>query len=157
MSKSETPLRSGYGLSYTNFSLAEKQSEPEAADVPELQIGATTTVTLSVKNLGKREGDEVVMAMFIPHAGTVPAGAPAARLRQQMFAFERVSVAASGEETLSFSVSPDELALYSAAGDRMVYPGSYTLRFTNGVDQNVLKTIKVATPTGEPLVRETLM
>ena len=39
-----------------------------------------------------------------------------------MFGFERVSAAAGGSASLSFTVSPDDLALFSAAGDRMVYP-----------------------------------
>eukprot|EP01050_Picozoa_sp_SAG11_P009704 SAG11_NODE_930_length_6500_cov_4.853304_6_plen_94_part_00 len=93
----------------------------------------------------------------MPHEGTVPADAPAARLKQQMLAFERISLAAGDAGHLSFSVTPDELALYSAVGDRMVYPGSYTIKFTNGVDQHVTKEIKVATSTGKPLVRETLL
>ena len=114
-----------------------------------LTVGATTNVTINVKNTGKREGDEVVIAMFTPAAGTIPTAAPAARLKQQMFAFERVgSLAAGASSTVTFSVTPDQLALYSADGDRMVYPGAYTLKFTNGVDQHVLKTIQVKTPDG---------
>ena len=35
--------------------------------------------------------------------------------------------------------------------------GAYTLKFTNGVSQHVTKTIQVKTPTGQPLLRETLM
>lgn len=152
-------LRGVCPVQYTNFTLAEKQTEvaETQAAVPELQLGATTAVTISVKNVGARTGDEVILAMFVPHAGTVPAGAPAARLKQQMFAFERVTVDASGEESVTFQLSPDDLALYSADGDRMVYPGNYTLRFTNGVDQHVLKEIKVSTPTHAPIVRETFL
>ena len=146
-------------VQYTNFTLTEKQAQvaEQQAVVPELQLGATTSVTISVKNVGTRKGDEVILAMFVPHAGTVPAGAPAARLKQQMFAFERVTVDASREESVRFQLSPDDLALYSVDGDRMVYPGSYTLRFTNGVDQQVLKEIKVSTPTHAPIVRETFI
>jgi len=39
-----------------------------------------------------------------------------------VFGFERVSAAAGGSASVSFTVSPDDLALFSAAGDRMVYP-----------------------------------
>lgn len=146
-------------VQYTNFTLAEKQMQGGKTEVavPELQLGATSTITISVKNVGALAGDEVILAMFMPHSGTVPAGAPAARLKQQMFAFERVTVDSSGEKTVTFRISPDDLALYSADGDRMVYPGSYTLRFTNGVDQHVFKEIKVSTPTRAPVVRETFL
>jgi hypothetical protein len=126
----------GFGLSYTNFTLSEgpTQHPAAAAAAPEpLQVGATTTVTLEVRNVGKRAGDEVIMGFFIPHAGTVPASAPAARLKQQMFAFERVSLAAGSAATLKFTVTPDELALYSAAGDRMVYPGVPALCYARGL------------------------
>ena len=122
-----------------------------------LEVGANTTFRLTIKNTGRRDGDEVIMALFLPHVGTVPPSEPAARLKQQMFAFERISVGARGAAELSFSVTPDALALYSAEGDRMVYPGSYTIKFTNGVDQHVTKELKVATSTGKPLVRETLL
>jgi hypothetical protein len=150
---SKFPFR---GLSYTNFTLTEQSSAAmERVTVPEtLSIGDNTTVTLSVKNIGARDGDEVIMALFVPHAGVVPASAPAARLRQQMFAFERLGVRAHSAAALSFSVTPDELALYSAAGDRMIFPGRYSLKFTNGVDQHVVKQIQVSTPTGAPVVRE---
>ena len=107
--------------------------------------------------MGECDGDEVVVALFIPHAGTVPAGAPAARLRKQMFAFERVNVAAGSAKTLTFAVTPDELELFSAEGDRMVYPGNYTLQFTNGVGSAVTKVVQVATPGGAPLLRERLV
>ena len=49
----------------------------------ELGVGENTTVSLTVENVGARDGDEVIMALFMPHAGTVPEGAPAARLKQQ--------------------------------------------------------------------------
>ena len=71
------------GLSYTNFSLSEAQPSAEVAEVAELGVGENTTVSLTVKNVGAVEGDEVIMALFMPHAGTVPEGAPAARLKQQ--------------------------------------------------------------------------
>ena len=71
------------GLSYTNFSLSEAQPSAEVAEVAELGVGENTTVSLTVANVGAREGDEVIMALFMPHAGTVPEGAPAARLKQQ--------------------------------------------------------------------------
>ena len=71
------------GLSYTNFSLSEAQPSAEVAELVELGVGENTTVSLTVANVGAREGDEVIMALFMPHAGTVPEGAPAARLKQQ--------------------------------------------------------------------------
>ena len=95
----------GHGLSYTTFAITESKSDgtANAADTGDksgavkgqvLAVGQNTTVKLTVANTGDRDGDEVIMAMFIPHTGTVvPPSAPAARLQQQMFGFERVSVA----------------------------------------------------------------
>ena len=123
-------------------------------------VGASAPLvnyTVTVTNTGARAGDEVVMALFVPHPGTVPAGAPAARLRKQMFAFERVAVGAGGAKVaVTFAVDADSLELYSAAGDRTVYPGAYTLQFTNGVDATVTKEINVTTPNGAPMTRERL-
>ena len=86
----------------------------------------------------------------------MPSNQPAARLKQQLFAFERVSVESAGSVKLSFDVTPDQLELFSAAGDRMVYPGDYTLKFSNGVDAVVTKDITVHTPGNVPLLRERL-
>ncbi len=71
-----------------------------------------------------------------------------------MLAFERVALGAGSATALNFVVTPDQLELYSAEGDRMVYPGRYTLKFTNGVDAVVTKEITVATPGNTPLLRE---
>ena len=35
----------------------------------ELGVGENTTVSLTVANVGAREGDEVIMALFMPHVG----------------------------------------------------------------------------------------
>ena len=116
----------GYGLSYTTFAIkdaAAAAAPTGTATGQVLQVGKNTTVKIHVENTGNRAGDEVVMAMFVPHAGTVPAGAPAARLRQQMFAFERVSAKAGETVELAFVVTPEMLELFAANGDQMTYPG----------------------------------
>ena len=96
------------GLSYTNFSLSEAQPSAEVAEVAELGVGENTTVSLTVANVGAVEGDEVIMALFMPHAGTVPEGAPAARLKQQSAppppAIHRCPVAVAGTVSLCSSL-----------------------------------------------------
>ena len=145
----------GHGLSYTTFAIAESQSDGTnaAATVQTLGVGETTTVKITVTNTGSREGDEVILALFIPQPGTVPPTAPAARLQQQMFGFERVSVAAGRSTELVFDVTPEMLQLFSADGDEMTYPGKYTLKFTNGIGGVVTKEVHVTTPGNVPMVR----
>ena len=116
----------GHGLSYTSFTLEEAAASSSPNDATPLSVGVNMTVELQVKNIGAVDGDEVILALFVPLAGTVPVGAPAARLKQQMFAFERVSVVAGEATTVRFEVNPDMIELYADTGDRMIYPGRYS-------------------------------
>ena len=102
----------GHGLSYTQFRVTAAGAPPHEEHEPELlRVGENTTVKIEVKNVGVRAGDEVILALFIPGKGTVPAAAPAARLKQQMFAFERVSLAPGSKTVLSFDITPEMLEL----------------------------------------------
>ena len=116
-----TPLYAfGHGLSYTRFAYA-----PIALAKSALTAGETLGATVTVRNTGKRAGDEVVQAyLTFPDAP----GMPVRALR----AFERVTLAPGEQRDVRLSFDPRALSSVTAAGARIVAPGRYTLTVGGG-------------------------
>ena len=99
----------GYGLSYTTFEYSNAKVEND---------GQQLTVTVDVKNNGKREGKEVV-ELYV----TAPAGAldkPA----QELKAYAKTHVLAAGEaQTVTLTVPVADLASFSEAESAWVVDG----------------------------------
>lgn len=106
------PLYSfGYGLSYTNFSYRHLAA-PER-----INAGAEAGVSVEVENTGTRAGEEVV-ELYLKHEHAGPSDPIRA-----LVGFQRVSLAAGEKKTVSFKVSPRQLAQTDADGRRVVKPG----------------------------------
>jgi beta-glucosidase len=110
----------GYGLSYTSF--AYKGLSLSAA---QLQAGGNLGVDVTVKNTGKRVGDEV--AQLYLSFPKVP-GMPIRALR----GIKRVTLQPSESRKVHFDLSPRDLSSVTQAGDRIVAPGVYTLAVGGG-------------------------
>ncbi len=99
----------GYGLSYTTFQYENAKVEND---------GQQLTVTVDVKNTGKREGKEVV-ELYV----TAPMGAldkPA----QELKAYAKTRVLAAGEtQTVTLTVPVADLASFSEAESAWVVDG----------------------------------
>jgi beta-glucosidase len=104
----------GYGLSYTNFSYSNLQL---SADM--LTREQTLTVNVTVQNVGPRAGDEVVQLYLNPMS--ISTLAPIRQLR----GFERIHLAPGDIQTISFTLTPEQIALVNEAGQRVVEPGLY--------------------------------
>lgn len=102
----------GYGLSYTTFDYAAlKLPKKSRAD-------KTVKVTVTVKNTGKIAGDEVVQ-LYVSH--------PDAKILTPIRAlkgFKRVYLQPGGEQKVTFSLSPEDLACVDENGGRKVLPGA---------------------------------
>ena len=110
----------GYGLSYSKFAYSNAKLSSK-----KLQAGMPLTVEADVKNVGKRDGDEVVeVYLTFPK---VP-GAPLCALR----GFARVSVAAGKTEHLRLVLQPRDLSYVSQDAKILVSPGSYRLSIGGG-------------------------
>ena len=113
-----------HGLSLTNFTL-QHTDEPGSLSV-------------RVSNIGSRGGDEVVFAFFSP-TELEPTAAELAGLahaeinapHKQLFAFERLSLAAGESKVVRFS--EPEPTLVDESGRRFVVAGRFSIVLTNGV------------------------
>jgi beta-glucosidase len=96
-------------------------------------------VSISVKNEGTRDGDEVVLAYFEPF--DITASQPASKLKKQLFEFERIHIRAGTSETVAFTVTARTLQLANDAGDAMTFQGLYNVMVSNGLDEVSVKTL----------------
>lgn len=101
----------GHGLSYTRFEYAE-------LDVPaRSDVGAAVPVSVVVKNVGARDGDEVVQ-VYVTHreASTrVPIRA--------LQGFQRIRLKAGEQQKVTFVLDPRQLAIVNDMGQVRVEPG----------------------------------
>jgi beta-glucosidase len=112
-----TPLWTfGYGLSYTTFSYAKLQLSSSR-----IRMGDSLTVTVDVTNTGSRSGDEVVQLYVRDEAASV------ARPVRALKGFHRLTLKPGESQTVSFTLGPDDLALYDLKMRKVVEPGNFLL------------------------------
>jgi beta-glucosidase len=112
-----TPLYPfGFGLSYTTFDI----SAPRPAKAT-IGVSESVKVEVDVTNTGKVAGDEVVQLYIHDEAASVTR--PVLELKH----FKRVTLAPGVKQTVTFEVSPRDLALWNLEMKRVVEPGKFTL------------------------------
>jgi len=110
----------GYGLSYTRFAYSGLKLSSDS-----LQAGGQLGVDVTVKNTGKRAGDEVAQ-LYLSFPKTP--GMPVHALR----GLKRVSLAAGESRTVHFDLSPRDLSSVTEAGERIVAAGTYRVAVGGG-------------------------
>jgi beta-glucosidase len=111
----------GYGLSYTTFAYEPLKNEST------VQSGENIQVTSVVKNTGNCDGDEVVQLYVIhPQNGNTPI--PTSSLK----GFERIHLKKGESRTVTFTLSPEELALTDSRGNLVQNPGNIELYVGSG-------------------------
>ena len=145
----------GFGLTYTSWQLtvhrlpspasaasASSSSSPSSVSpLPSSSAAASASkfkFQVRCLNTGSYNSDEVVQVYL--EAGPAEA---AMKPHRQLIDFQRVHARAGQAAVVVFAVSADQLALVSADGTRHVTPGTYTLAFTNGVDQTARAEVSV--------------
>jgi beta-glucosidase len=106
----------GFGLSYTSFRYGDLRlttSSMRASD----SLGVSVTVT----NVGAREGDEVAQLYLRDDVASV------ARPVKQLVRFKRVHLEAGKSETISWMLGAGDLAFYDLGMRRIVEPGTFTV------------------------------
>jgi beta-glucosidase len=121
----------GYGLSYTHFAYSDLQLDRNLAGTKD-----HITITLKVKNTGKRAGDEVVQLYL------QPLHTPHSRVNKELRGFQRVSLRSGEERDVSFDISPNvDLKYYDEVHHAYaVDPGSYEVQI--GASSNYIRLTK---------------
>ena len=105
----------GHGLSYTTFRYGKVQVTPKR-----IPAGGQVTVSLDVKNTGKRAGDEIVQ-LYV-HQAKSSVKRPVKELR----GFERVSLKPGETKTVKLTLAADQLAFYDVKTHAFVVePGAF--------------------------------
>lgn len=106
----------GYGLSYSNFQYDEiKLSANEMTNNDEI------TATVTVKNIGKLDGEEVVQLYLRDIVGSVT------RPVKELKGFERVALKAGESKEVSFKITPQMLKFYNYDLEFTNEPGEFTV------------------------------
>jgi beta-glucosidase len=107
----------GHGLSYTTFAYSNLQSSAK-----QIAADGTITVTVDVKNTGKRAGDEV--AQLYVHEVKPAVKRPTRELR----GFQRVSLAPGETRSLTFTLPAAKLAYWDESTHAFVTrPGKFDI------------------------------
>ena len=101
----------GYGLSFSSFNYSDAKITPT-----EVSPGTVVTVSALVTNSSSVAGDEVV-ELYLSHPGVD--GAPIRALA----GFERIHLAASASQTVTFTLHDRDLSLVDDHGVRRIVPG----------------------------------
>jgi beta-glucosidase len=109
---SEQPLYPfGYGLSFSSFNYSDAKVTPG-----QVAPGAVVTASALVTNSSSVAGDEVV-ELYLSHPGVD--GAPI----RALVGFQRIHLAASASQTVSFTLHDRDLSLVDDNGVRRIVPG----------------------------------
>ena len=106
----------GFGLSYTTFDISAPRVVTQS-----ITAGQPAQVQVDVANTGSRAGDEVVQLYVRDDEASVTR--PVIELK----GFQRVTLTPGERRTLTFTLQPDDLALWNAEMKRVVEPGTFTI------------------------------
>ncbi len=122
----------GHGLSYTRFRLEDDALEASSISVARLRGGERLIVSATVRNVGDREGDDVVFVYLADPVATI--AQPVRRLR----GFRRVTLEAGATVRVEFELGWDELGFWDDDSSYVVESGELIITVTDGTDATPL-------------------
>ena len=139
--KGEVRYPFGYGLSYTTFAYDSLNN------VPEVKTGESIQVTATVTNTGECEGDEVVQ-LYVSHPQNGNVRMPIRALK----GFQRIHLKKDESKTVTFTLTPEELALVDEQGNLIQKAGSVEIYVGGGQPGYSTGCSGTITMTGDPYV-----
>lgn len=137
--KGEPRYPFGYGLSYTPFTYSDMQCVSKA------NTGDTVQVSVTVQNAGDHDGDEVVQ-LYIVHPQDGRTQIPLCALK----GFKRIHLKRGKSTRVTFTLTPEELALTDTSGNLIEKAGQVTLFIGGGQPRYATGKSSLLTLKGEP-------
>jgi beta-glucosidase len=106
----------GYGLSYTQFEYSDLKISDEKLD-----RSGKITASVSVKNVGDRDGYEVVQWYLCDKFASI------VRPVKELKAYERVFLKAGEEKTVCFEITEETLKFYTDSGEFAAETGAFAV------------------------------
>lgn len=106
----------GFGLSYTTFEYSDLTFSKNHINPNE-----TVSISCTVKNTGKYDGDEVVQLYIRDELSSV------ARPIKELKGFKRVSIKAGASKKVTFKLEPEALSMLDKDLKRVVEPGDFRI------------------------------
>ena len=106
----------GFGLSYTDYRYSNLSISKSSIKADENVI-----VTVDVKNIGDRSGDEIVQLYIRDEISSVT------RPVKELKDFKRITLKAGETKTVSFTITPDKLKFYDINMKEVVEPGDFKI------------------------------
>jgi beta-glucosidase len=126
----------GFGLSYTQFLYSNPKVQPAS-----IKPGEEVTVAVDVKNIGKREGDEVVQLYLKDLLSSVTT------YEKVLRGFERVRLKPGEKKTVTFRLGRADMEMIDIQNQRTVEPGDFVVELgSSSTDIRQLAQFKVSRP-----------
>ncbi len=106
----------GFGLSYTTF-----RYDALTLKNPELRAGEALAAEVTLTNTGKREGREVIELYLNDKVSSLVTPV------QKLAAFAPITLSPGETKTVSLTVSPERMTLWTADNKFAIEPGAFTL------------------------------
>lgn len=131
----------GYGLSYTyfsysNFRLSSQEAGISNEEATEWQDGKKITASVTVKNNGSRDADEIVQLYIRDMVASI------SRPVKELKGFQRIHLAVGESKEVSFDITPDMLKFYNANLKHVIEPGDFQIMI--GTNSKDVKTMKLS-------------
>lgn len=116
----------GYGLSYTTFNYSNFKLSADKASIANMEADAwngngNITATVTIKNTGNRDADEVVQLYIRDLVASV------ARPVKELKSFQRIHLAAGESKEVTFQITPEMLKFYNAELKHVIEPGDFQI------------------------------
>ena len=151
-----------------NYGVAPQLGAVSGAIELTVDAGSKTTFNVVVENKGNHGGRCTIIGFWRPKQDQTPAAAAAAAgnggsssskpeivpLRQKMFAFDGILVAAGGKASLQFELTSEHLAVANEEGHQVVTEGDYEVFFKGAQGSDELLHVPVTVSGGARTVNE---